>query len=194
MLIVKRTCLLIILISLIVPGTGISRDSTYILLKSVSGSGGVLFSHNEQNFHYATVGEAIIGNVQNGSNLLRSGFWGYPLVGISGTEGHDQAAVPGAFQLYQNYPNPFNPTTIIKYDLPKPSTVKLEIFNILGERIITLVNSELIMAGYRQVVWNGRNESGNQVSSGIYFYRVEIKPVSDPGNSIRFIKKMILIK
>ncbi len=194
MFIVKKTCLLIILLLLIVPGTGISGDSTYILLKSVSGSGGVLFSHNEQNFHYATAGESIIGNVANENNLLRSGFWGYPLPGISGTEEHARAAVPDAFQLYQNYPNPFNPTTVIKYDLPKPTNVKLEIFNILGERILTLVNSELINAGYHQVVWNGRNQSGSRVSSGIYFYRLLVKSGADNKTPVQFIKKMIYLK
>jgi hypothetical protein len=77
--------------------------------------------------------------------------------------------IPSEYILMQNYPNPFNPETIIRYQIPKSSHIKLEVFNILGERIRTLVDAEQ-NAGYYQVVWNGKDDMGVIVPSGIYFY------------------------
>jgi len=90
------------------------------------------------------------------------------------------------FSLEQNYPNPFNPSTTIKYTLPAKSYVTLKIFDILGREIKTLV-SENQNAGYYWIVWDGTDNSGNNVTSGIYIYRL----VAD-----NFIasKKMLLIK
>jgi len=77
-----------------------------------------------------------------------------------------QASLPGTPQLYHNYPNPFNATTVIEYALPIESHVKLQVYNIRGQEVATLVNSKQ-QAGYRSVVWDA---SG--VSSGLYFYRL----------------------
>ncbi len=77
--------------------------------------------------------------------------------------------IPSEFALMQNYPNPFNSETIIRYQLPKSSYVKLEIFNTLGERIRTLVDVEQ-NAGFYQVIWDGKNDAGLVTASGIYFY------------------------
>ncbi len=84
--------------------------------------------------------------------------------------------VPEDFRLSQNFPNPFNAETRIAFDLPVASEVRLEIFNILGERVRTLVDAE-VAAGAHSVVWDGRNESSRQVVSGIYFYQIEIGPL-----------------
>jgi len=80
-------------------------------------------------------------------------------------------AIPIEFGLKQNYPNPFNPSTTIKIELPKTSDVRLEIYNILGQKVKTLVN-ETMKAGYRKVRWDGRNDYGVRVSSGMYIYIV----------------------
>jgi hypothetical protein len=80
--------------------------------------------------------------------------------------------IPEQFALHQNYPNPFNPTTIIEYDLPKDAYVYLVIYDILGRKIRTLV-SGMQLAGYAEVRWNGTDDWGNKVGSGIYFYRIE---------------------
>jgi len=80
--------------------------------------------------------------------------------------------LPRKYYLQQNYPNPFNPTTTIKYDLPKSTKVVLKIYNILGEEVTTLSN-ENQSAGYKSVLWDGRDRTGRQVSSGIYIYRLE---------------------
>jgi hypothetical protein len=84
----------------------------------------------------------------------------------------DLEALPTTYDIAQNYPNPFNPTTTIKYQLPQVSDVKLVIYNVLGQKVRTLVNNR-IEAGYHSVVWDGRNELGSAVASGIYIYRFE---------------------
>jgi flagellar hook assembly protein FlgD len=78
-------------------------------------------------------------------------------------------AVPSDFRLGQSRPNPFNPSTTIDYDLPASVTVTLRIYDLLGREIRTLVN-ELQIAGFHQVVWDGRDQRGNRVGSGVYLY------------------------
>ncbi|MCI0494281.1 T9SS type A sorting domain-containing protein, partial [candidate division KSB1 bacterium] len=82
--------------------------------------------------------------------------------------------LPGEFELRQNYPNPFNPNTMIEYNLAQSGEVKLEILNMLGEKIATLRN-EKQAAGNYSLSWNGKDKLGNEVASGIYFYRLIIK-------------------
>jgi photosystem II stability/assembly factor-like uncharacterized protein len=90
--------------------------------------------------------------------------------------------VPGkiaeTYQLSQNYPNPFNPTTKINFRIAARNTVKLIVYNTLGQKIRTLVNREL-EAGVYDVTWNGRNEIGTIVASGVYIYRLEAGTFKD---------------
>ncbi len=81
------------------------------------------------------------------------------------------ASVPDGFELFPNYPNPFNPGTNISYALPSQSHVRVEVFNILGEKVKTLQDG-LQPAGNYTVTWDSKDSKGNPVSSGIYFYRV----------------------
>ena len=97
-----------------------------------------------------------------------------------------EIGVPKKFELSQNYPNPFNPTTSIRFSLPKVATVQLEIYNIMGQRVRMLVDDSR-KAGYHIVMWDGNNEIGNRVGSGIYYYRI----IAD---DFVQLKKMILIK
>jgi photosystem II stability/assembly factor-like uncharacterized protein len=94
---------------------------------------------------------------------------------------NQQNSLPVDFSLSQNYPNPFNPVTQIKYGIPKAERVELTIFNVLGERIVTLVNEEQ-ESGYYTVEWNGNN-----VSSGVYLYTLKA------GDNFN-VRKMILLK
>lgn len=94
--------------------------------------------------------------------------------------------LPKSYALFQNYPNPFNVTTQIRYALPEDAKVRLEIFNILGQRVRVLVD-EFQTAGNKQVVWDGRNDSGDQISSGVYFYRINAGKFHD-------VMKMSLLK
>ncbi len=81
---------------------------------------------------------------------------------------------PQKFLLASNYPNPFNPTTTIRYGLPESSDVSVIVYDITGREIIQLVDSR-VPAGDRRVVWNGRDQHGNPVASGLYIYRLVAK-------------------
>ena len=94
---------------------------------------------------------------------------------------------PEAFALANNYPNPFNPATTIKYALPEASSVTLEIYNVVGQVVRTLV-ADHQNAGRYVVQWDATNESGHSLSSGIYFYRLEA------GGEFLEVKKMLLLK
>jgi hypothetical protein len=99
---------------------------------------------------------------------------------LSGIENGD-TKLPGEFSLSQNYPNPFNSTTLIKFTMPRASQVKLEVFNILGQKVATLLNGRL-ETGYYTIPWNA-----DGVSSGIYFLRATSDKFSD-------VKVMSLLK
>jgi hypothetical protein len=101
------------------------------------------------------------------------------------------SAIPTEYALHENYPNPFNPTTLIRYDLPEASTVTLSVFNILGQKVATLVNGE-VAAGYQTAEWNASNSSGVSVPSGIYLYRLQVTSLN--GKEFHEVKKMVLMK
>ena len=94
--------------------------------------------------------------------------------------------IPFNFKLSNNYPNPFNPSTTINYEISKPGNVKIEIFNSLGQLVKVLADS-FHQAGRYNLIWNGDNSSGNSVSSGVYFYRMNAE-------GFTLVKKMILMK
>lgn len=94
--------------------------------------------------------------------------------------------LPVDWQLSQNQPNPFNPETNITYQVPKTSLVKIEVFNLLGQRIKTLVNEEKNPGTY-QINWNGLDDQGKSVVSGIYLYRIQ-------SQSFNQMKRMILLR
>ena len=94
--------------------------------------------------------------------------------------------IPKHFVLNENYPNPFNPITTIQYEIPNDGNVRLVIYNILGQEVITLVNYEQ-WAGKYSVRWDGINQYGNQVASGTYFYFLKT-------NNNQSVKKMLLLK
>jgi len=87
-----------------------------------------------------------------------------------------QQKVPDRFALFPNYPNPFNPGTKISYSLAEESRVTLLVYNVLGEKITSLVN-DLQPAGSYSVLWDGKDENGKSVQGGIYLYRIEAVPV-----------------
>lgn len=98
----------------------------------------------------------------------------------------DELQQPLSFILMQNYPNPFNPTTVIKYQVGTTGQVDLQVYNSVGQKVKTLV-SGLKPAGSFESNWDGTNELGQQVSSGIYFYRLK-------SGSQQLVKKMILMR
>ena len=102
-----------------------------------------------------------------------------------GVENDGSNEIPLTFELQQNYPNPFNPSTVISYQLPQNELVNLEIYNALGEKVRTLVN-ETQDTGKYDVIWDGKNNFGNQLSSGIYLYRLTA------GNYVKVMKMVLL--
>lgn len=106
----------------------------------------------------------------------------------------DPGYIPETFSVTENYPNPFNPTTKIGYGITTTTHVEIKVYNVLGKHVKTLI-SEDQPAGYRHVVWDGTNERGIPVASGVYMFRIK---AGDPskGNKygIHSVKKMILIK
>jgi hypothetical protein len=99
---------------------------------------------------------------------------------------NELAQLPKEFALYQNYPNPFNPSTTISFALPTSELVKISIYDILGREVKTLINKTM-QAGIKKVEWDGRNNRGNPVPSGMYFYKLEAGRFND-------VKKMLIIK
>jgi hypothetical protein len=95
----------------------------------------------------------------------------YPYFDISITNQDMDNAAPLLFNLGQNYPNPFNPSTTISYQLPAAGPVRLDIYNVRGQLVRTLIDAEQD-AGYHSVIWNGKDNRGQSVASGVYFYRL----------------------
>jgi hypothetical protein len=99
--------------------------------------------------------------------------------------------IPDSFALFQNYPNPYNPETWIPYQLPVDTTVTIKIYNVAGHLVKTLSLGEKMAGMYiskdRAAYWNGRNEAGERVSSGLYFYAIE-------AGNFRTVKRMLLVR
>jgi len=95
--------------------------------------------------------------------------------------------IPTEFALGQNYPNPFNPATTIRFALPVEANVRLAIYSMLGQQVATIIDGEYYAAGIYEAMWNARDVSGNEVSSGMYIYRITA------GDYIE-TKRMILMK
>ncbi len=123
-------------------------------------------------------------SVSNGTSSSYSYSGNFYSAGITGVK-NDQV-VPYKFAVEQNYPNPFNPSTQIRYSIPKASLVTVSIYNILGQEVRTLVNESQVAGNY-SVQWNGKNNFGMQVGTGVYIYRVVA------GLNVAS-KKMILLK
>ncbi|MEW5795749.1 MAG: M6 family metalloprotease domain-containing protein [Candidatus Zixiibacteriota bacterium] len=108
------------------------------------------------------------------------------IVGLAADVGDDNLTLPGDFRLAQNYPNPFNPSTVIEFELPRTGDARLDVYNLLGQHVRTLVDGPTT-AGTSTASWDGTDNSGERVASGIYFYRL----VTD-GESLT--RKMMLLK
>ena len=109
-----------------------------------------------------------------------TGYFALPLASLGGS------VLPQKWTLGQNYPNPFNPSTLIPYHVPTAARVRLEVFNVLGQRVATLVDEERL-AGVHTAAWNATDAAGRAVGSGVYFYR--LSSVGQP----TLTRRMVLI-
>ena len=190
-----RVCCAVLAAFLFLPSVALSRDdsggtdkiptkSFYLLQSSVISAGGspgtsTNFSTN------GTLGQPTpIGVGSAAGKTLYAGFWGKfwvltPVV---------DALVPEVFSnmAFQNFPNPFNPSTAIEYTVAKESSVELTIYNVRGEKVATLTN-ETKSPGRYEVIWDGTDDAGREVSSSVYFYRLTIDDYTST-------KKMLMLK
>jgi minor extracellular serine protease Vpr len=134
----------------------IDRTSSYRI-----GANGVLGWYNRADPQYAS------GYTPSHDNLLVTASIAAQLTGVDG-----KAEVPHSFELMQNYPNPFNPGTSIEYTLAVKAQTTLEVFNILGQKIATLVDG-VQEAGLHRIYWSAKTGNGPAISSGVYFYRLK---------------------
>jgi len=153
----------------------IKNDTLYLVVYNLKNFGfsldsGDLFTIKKGEIQKVTSVQAANGNGQ------------FLDVEITGAE----ELIPKEYALFQNYPNPFNPTTTIRYALPERQDVKIEIYNILGQKVRTFEIKNQ-PAGFHQVLWDGRNRNNHMVASGLYIYRIKA------GDFVAS-KKMLLIR
>ena len=118
---------------------------------------------------------------------VTDGQTGTVSVSPAGTLSNDMdATIPQIFALHQNYPNPFNPTTQIRYDLPQSEFVSINIYDVMGRKIKSLINNNQV-AGFRSVKWDATNNIGQPVSAGMYIYTIQ-------AGEFRQTRKMVLLK
>ncbi len=125
---------------------------------------------------------AINYNFRSGPTVHRLG----DITVTSVDDNYNTSTVDG-FGLVSNFPNPFNPTTTIEFTLPEQGIIKVEVFDILGSKIATLIENQELSAGQKKLIWNGKNDNGIQMVSGAYLYRIS-------SGKFSISKKMMLLK
>ncbi|MBC8193870.1 MAG: T9SS type A sorting domain-containing protein [Candidatus Marinimicrobia bacterium] len=143
----------------------------------------------ESDYHLAENSPSV-GTGEAGSNM---GAYGVgcttPVVALD-----EKMEVPTDFILHQNYPNPFNPSTTISYALPEQSKVNLTVFDILGQELMTLQDA-VQQAGHYELQWSGKDQSGNSVSTGVYFARLQVvDPATGWAGAFSKTIKMLYLK
>lgn len=137
-------------------------------------------------------GETVQAQMVNGiSNLWGVAMaadygWSFEITTSTGVETPQPGALPAQFALLQNYPNPFNAETQIRLSIPSSGQVDLRIYNMLGQLVKTLVDADL-PAGDHQAVWNGTDDQGRALASGMYFYRLQAGGMSE-------VRRMVLLR
>jgi hypothetical protein len=115
-------------------------------------------------------------------------YWLIEVIGepLTSVEPEEKEGLPAEYFLNENYPNPFNSTTRIEFGLPADSEVKVEVYDVVGRKVITLVD-DVLPAGFHNITWNGENSASEPVASGVYLIRM-----TAPNRS--FDRKAILLK
>jgi hypothetical protein len=150
------------------------------LVTSVIGASSGFVSNDSLQMNI-TIGQPLVGVVQNSSYILRSGFWHQTSSFITDVEEVQGTSLPTEFRVRQNYPNPFNPSTIISYALPEQSLVSLRIYDVLGRLVQTLIHETQAPGVYKF------NFDASRLASGVYFYRLVAGSFVDT-------KKLVLVR
>ena len=160
------------------------QNQPYSIGWSSFGCGGG-FASSEMHSITSTCGQSMIGECNSPNHRVNSGFWAICQlqVGIVENKWDEQIKYP---VLYQNSPSPFSTATSIKFLLPKESLVTLTVYDALGRTIRTLLYNRILSVGPHLVTWNGCNDSGERLSSGVYFYRLRV-------DGFEATKKLVLI-
>jgi len=158
-----------------IPLETIPKGTDYLIYIDLSGDGSIFLDTVEASDYLA--------NTLNYEEVDCSELG---LVYAPESENEENFSLPENFELFQNYPNPFNPRTTISYELKEEFFVKLEIYDILGRKVKTLV-SEKQSPGFKTFIWDGKNDVQRTLSSGVYLYRLE-------AGAQKETKKMILLK
>jgi PKD repeat protein len=163
----------------LVYGTDWQDSSTYVFSDiTIDTSISILVDNNNQYYWIVVARDAdgfIVGSNNDTPNMV-----------TVGTLSVDNNTVPTVFALHQNYPNPFNPTTKISYDLPKNEFVSISIYDVMGRKMKSLINS-MQEAGYRSITWDATNDLGQPISAGMYIYTIQ-------AGEFRQTRKMVLLK
>ena len=158
---------------------GNSGNGVVLSLKFKAGIG--------QNVDFEFAG--VMANSSNGSTIPLTATGNSIVTNVS----FSFEVIPENYSLFQNYPNPFNPETTIEYNLPQPAEVKLTIYDLHGKKVRELL-FETKTAGFHSIKWDARNNSGQPLASGVYFYRIETKAQHTQQVSFIDVRKMILMK
>ena len=119
----------------------------------------------------------------NGSAIIDMGCYEF---GSNPVKSDPNSLLPNTTILNQNYPNPFNPTTTISFTIQKPGLIDLTVINLKGQKIRSLKN-KILSAGKHYAVWDGKDDQGNEISSGVYFFKLN-------GDDVKLTRKCLLLK
>ena len=164
---------------------GVNDESAFnVNVSTYTGIGPVDIAAGDSiSFGIAAIAASSIYELEYVASEIRN-FWDTHFPEELGNE--NEATLPGVFALHQGYPNPFNPVTSIRYDIPEAANVQVSVYSLLGQKVKTLVNGAH-QPGFYAVQWNGTNDQGNPVASGMYICRIH----ADQFNAV---KKLILMK
>jgi hypothetical protein len=188
----QKPNIFLIQILIMILGLFASTRAQDTILISVFGNG-VSISQNDNHRLSATFGQPLIGAGKNETTTISGGFWTSITEITTSTEQIEESSLPQEFSLDQNYPNPFNPITTISWQSPVGSWQTLEVYDMLGRKIATLVD-EFKPAGSYEVEFNAA-----ELSSGTYFYRLQAtlpggRQVGGQAGEFVETKKLILMK
>jgi len=172
-------------------------QSNYMVVRYVIGSGGILGATSSSNIHSASAGETVVGFMQGTNYLLLSGFCHQGSI-FNEVDEKPDVIRPKTFALHQNYPNPFNPQTAIQYDLAIECQVRIEIFNVAGQGVRLLMDNEIQEPGAMEIGWNGLDDTGKKLSSGVYLCHIHCRSTesekSNSENEFHDTIKMLLVR